>query len=147
MLLWTGIGMKSFLTKNLKDVEILKTDDLIESLQLVRKGAADYMIENPTVIEYYVDGLGYTDIVKKGDTSKDSYLYLGVSKRNPELASIIDKALILIDYEDIKFKGIDSTPELKNEQTRRLTLIVGVLVIVLIFIVFILNRVFNDFDS
>lgn len=139
-----GYWHEEFLTKNLKDVEILKTDDLIESLQLVRKGAADYMIENPTVIEYYVDGLGYTDIVKKGDTSKDSYLYLGVSKRNPELASIIDKALILIDYEDIKFKGIDSTPELKNEQTRRLSLIVGVLVIVLIFIVFILNRVFND---
>lgn len=139
-----GYWHEEFLTKNLKDVEIRKTDDLIESLQLVRRGAADYMIENPTVVEYYVDGLGYTDIVKKGDTSKDSYLYLGVSKRNPELASIIDKALILIDYDDIKFKGIDSTPELKNEQTRRLTLIVGVLLIVLVFIVIILNRVFND---
>ena len=139
-----GYWHEEFLTKNLKDVEILKTDDLIESLQHVRRGAADYMIENPTVIEYYVDGLGYTDIVKKGDTSKDSYLYLGVSKRNPELASIIDKALILIDYDDIKFRGIDSTPELKNEQTRRLTLIVGILLIVLVFIVIILNRVFND---
>ncbi len=138
-----GYWHEEFITKNLKDVKIITTDDLIESLQLIRKGQADYMIENPTVIEYYVDGLGYTEIVKKGDTSKDSYLYLGVSKRNTELASIIDKALLLIDYDDIKFKGIDSTPELKNEQTARLTLIVGILVIVILMIVYVLNKVFS----
>ena len=139
-----GYWHEEFITKNLKDVKIITTKDLIESLQLLRKGDADYMIENPTVIEYYVDGLGYTDIVKKGDTSKDSYLYLGISKRNPELASIVDKALLLIDYDNLKFKGIDSTPELRNEQTARLTLVVGVLIIVLLIIVFILNKVFSE---
>jgi len=139
-----GYWHEEFITKNLKDVEIIITHDLIESLKLVRSGNADYMIENPTVIEYYIDGLGYTDIVKKGDTSKDSYLYLGVSNSNPELASIIDKALTIIKYEDVKFEGIDSAPIVRNEENVTLLLLVGLLILVLFIILMVLRKIFLD---
>lgn len=138
-----GYWHEEFIRKNLKDVEIIITGDLIESLKLVRSRHADYMIENPTVLEYYIDGLGYNEIVKKGDTSKDSYLYLGVSKRNPELAGIIDKAIMIIDYEDVKFKGIDSSPVVRNEQNVQLMLLVAVLIVILIIMLLYLNRVFQ----
>ncbi len=139
-----GYWHEEFITKNLKDVEIIITKDLLESLKIVRNGTADYMIENPTVLEYYIDGLGYTDIVKKGVTSKDSYLYLGVSNTNEELASIIDKALLIIDYEKVKFKGIDSSPVIRNEQNIRLLLLVGLLLITLFVILILLRKIFMD---
>jgi len=119
-----GFWHEEYLKKNLKKVEIVKTKDIMESLRLLRKGNVDYLIENPTVVEYYINGLGYTDLVKRGDTSKDSFVYFGVSKKDPELASIMDKALSLIRFEDMKYEGIQTVPEIHNEQSEKLRVLV-----------------------
>lgn len=126
-----GFWHEEYLQKNLKNPQIVRTNDIVESLRMVRDGEVDYMIENPTVVEFYINGLGYTDLVKRGNTSKDSFVYFGVSRRQPELASIMDKVIPLIRFEDAKYAGIQSVPALRNEANRRLILIVAVLLVAL----------------
>lgn len=135
-----GFWHEEYLKKNLRDIKIIMTKDIRESLKLVRAGSADYLIENPTVAEYYINGLGYTDLVKKGATSKDSFVYLGVTRKNPELASIMDKALVLINYEEMKYKGIQSVPLIGNERNRQLGVVILLLGLLLIGVVALATR-------
>ncbi len=136
-----GFWHEEYLRKNLKNARIVKTADIMESLRLVRNGEAAYLIENPTVVEFYINGLGYTDLVKRGDTSKDSFVYFGVSRHQPELASIMDKVIPLIDFEDAKYAGIQSVPLLHNEANTRLMQLIGVLVVALVGILLLVIRV------
>lgn len=127
-----GFWHDEYLRKNLKMVQIVKTADIKESLRLVRQGTVDYMIENPTVVEFYINGLGYTDLVKRGSTSKDSFVYFGVTRKQPELASIMDKTLTLVRFEDMKYAGLQSVPTLENEQSQWLAKVVLGLVAALV---------------
>ena len=72
-----GFWHEEYLRKNLKHSEMVRSASITESLRLVRQGKADYLIENPTVLEFYIHGLGYSDLVKRGNTSKDSFVYFG----------------------------------------------------------------------
>lgn len=136
-----GFWHEEYLRKNLKKSLIVKTQDIMESLRLLRQGKVDYLIENPTVVEFYINGLGYTDLVKRGTTSKDSFVYFGVNRNQPELASIMDKALTLVKFEDMKYAGIQSVPTLENERSRQLTFIVIGLAVALGVILLITVRV------
>ncbi len=136
-----GFWHEEYLRKNLKTPNIAKTDDIMESLRLLREGKVDYMIENPTVVEYYINGLGYTDLVKRGSTSKDSFVYFGVNRQQPELASIIDKVLPLINFDDMKYLGMQSVPTLRNEESRQLGSVIIGLVFALAIILFVTVRI------
>jgi diguanylate cyclase len=118
-----GFWHEEHLRKNLRDAQIVITSSILESLKLIRAGQVDYTIENPTVVEFYINGLGYTDVVKRGSTSKDSFVYFGVNKQQPELAAIMDKAMSLVSFEEVKYAGIQSVPTLKNAESQRLALI------------------------
>jgi diguanylate cyclase len=120
-----GFWHEEYLRKNLKNPQIITTQDIKESLRLVRSGRAAYMIENPTVVDFYINGLGYADVVKRGNTSKDSFIYFGVTRRQPELASIMDKVIPLIQFDEMKFAGIQSVPSLRNETNTRLAITVA----------------------
>lgn len=136
-----GFWHEEYLRKNLKQVEIIKTVDIKESLQRLLDGEADYLIENPTVVEFYINGLGYAELVKRGNTSKDSFVYFGVNRQQPELAAVIDKALTLIRLDDVKYAGLQSVPKLRNEQSRKLVMIVVGLLVVLALILLVTMRV------
>lgn len=136
-----GFWHEEYLRKNLKNPQIVRTADIMESLRMVRSGEVAYMIENPTVVEFYINGLGYTDVVKRGNTSKDSFVYFGVSRRQPELASIMDKVIPLISFEEAKYAGIQSVPALRNEANRRLILIVVFLLVALLGILMLVIKV------
>lgn len=137
-----GYWHKDYLEKNLSNVTIVETKDLIESLKLIDMGKADYLIENPTVAQYYIDGLGYSEIIDKGKTSQDSFLYYGINKEAVYLPSIINKTLSLIDYEKVKSTSLMEIPAQQNVVTKKLKnmlvfsgitlLILGVIVIRLI---------------
>ena len=99
------------------------------------------MIENPTVVEFYINGLGYTDLVKRGNTSKDSFVYFGVNRDQPELAGIIDKALALVDFEEARYAGIQSVPTLRNEESRKQGFIITGLVLALAAILLVTVRI------
>ena len=130
-----GFWHEEYLRKNLRDARIVKTQDIMESLQKVRKGEADYLIENPTVVEFYINGLGYQDLVKRGNTSSDSFVYFGVSRTQPQLASIMDKVIPLLSFEEMKYRGIQTVPTLTNESTGRLRWLAGLLALALVVIV------------
>ena len=136
-----GFWHEEYLLKNLKNARIVKTADIMESLRLLHDGEADYVIENPTVVEYYINGLGYTDLVKRGSTSKDSFVYFGVNRNQPELASIMDKVLTLIRFDDVKYAGIQSVPTLQNMQSRQLAQIVVGLILLLVVIMFVMAKI------
>lgn len=139
-----GFWHQEFLEKNLRDVEIIYTDNIKESLKLVNKGKVDYLIENPTVAEYYIGGLGYWNIIKKGETSTDSFLYFGVHKDSPYVASILDKALTLINYDLAKQRGLDTVPALVSRSvTYMFMVIVGLLVVIGIGL-FVLIKIVNS---
>lgn len=120
-----GFWHDEYLRKNLKAPQIVKTASIQASLVALRSGKADYMIENPTVVEFYINGLGYTDIIKRGITSKDSFIYFGVSKSQPELASIMDKVIPLLDFETLKFEGMQTVPSLVHADHQHLLLMLA----------------------
>ena len=136
-----GFWHEEYLRKNLKNPKVVKTSDILESLQLLRDGKVAYMIENPTVVEFYINGLGYTDVVKRGNTSKDSFVYFGVGRHQPELASIMDKVIPLIRYEEVKYVAIQGVPSLRNEANMQLLKLVGVLAAALVVIGLVAVRV------
>ena len=136
-----GFWHDEYLRKNLKDARIVKTADILESLNLLRAGKVAYMIENPTVVEFYINGLGYSELAKRGETSKDSFVYFGVNRQQPELASIIDKALTLVRFDDVKYAGIQSVPPLRNAQSRQLIQIVAALAVALVIILFVTVKI------
>lgn len=135
-----GFWHEEYLRKNLKNPRIVKSADIMESLRLLRAGKVDYLIENPTVLEFYINGLGYTDLVKRGSTSKDSFIYFGVNRQQPELASIMDKVIPLIQFEEMKYLGMQTVPTLRNEANRQLTMVLAALALLLLLILIVTVR-------
>lgn len=135
-----GFWHEEFLNKNLRNVNIVETDSIKESLKLVNRGDVDYFIENPTVAEYYISGLGYWNIVKKGETSTDSFLYFGVNIDQPVIASLMDKALLLVDYDMAKQRGLDTVPSLMSRSVYYMIWVILVLLLVISVVVYILIR-------
>ena len=136
-----GYWHKEYLSKNLKSPIIIITKSIEESLFKLEKGVVDYVIENPTVIDFYKESLGYNSIVKKGDTSKDSYFYFGVRKEKEELASIIDKSIALINYGKLKNIGLSRVPNLRNKNNVKLVSLVVLLVLFILILIYILYRI------
>ncbi len=138
-----GFWHEEYLRKNLRQVDIVITKDLRHSLKLLKSGQVDYLIENPTVVEYYVNGLGYTQLVKRGVTSANSFVYLGITKHNPELASIIDKVLPLISFDEMKYRGIQTVPPLRHELSAQLVGMILILILIIFGILLIMRRVLH----
>lgn len=140
-----GFWHEEFLLKNLRNVEIVLTESILDSLDLVNRGKVDYLIENPTVAEYYISGMAYWNLIQRGETSRDSFLYFGIHKSQNELASIIDKTLELVDYDKIKQEGLTTVPSLVSKSVTFLVWIVGGLVIVISIITIVLYKVMQSY--
>lgn len=120
---------------NLQSPNLLIVKDIQEAIKAVVTHRADYFIETPAVADYYISGLGYNDIIKKGETSSDSFLYFGMINSDAPLASIFNKAKVLLNYENSKYLGIQEVPEIDNVANKRLIFMLsgaGVLLVALI---------------
>ena len=128
---------------NLQNPNLVYVSDIKEAIEAVVRGEADYFIETPAVAEYYISGLGYTNIIKKGETSADSYLYFGMLQKHKPLADIFNRTKTFISYENSKHLGVQGLPEIENVANRRLfnvTIAISGVVIVLILISLKLQR-------
>ena len=114
-----GFWHDEYLRKNLTSVDIIETNNIQDALMLVHTGKADYLLENPSVIRFYVENMQLFDIVQKGTISTDSHLYYGVSKNTPELASIIDKVIPLMDIDELFNAGYAEVPRDKSNENKR----------------------------
>lgn len=136
-----GFWHKEYLYANLSDnVKTVGTADITESITLLRNRKVDYLIDNPVIIQYYLEGLGYNDLIKQGDTTADSYMYLAVTKHNTQLASVMDKAVQLISPEEMKAEGLQTAPRIRDLRSSRL---VGVILLLVILIAGILLYVIH----
>ncbi|PKM50867.1 MAG: hypothetical protein CVV02_09110 [Firmicutes bacterium HGW-Firmicutes-7] len=140
-----GFWHEELLEKNLKNVEIIFTKDIKETMSVIKKQEADYFLENPSVAEYYIEGLGYNQIVKKGTTSSDSLLYFGAQKKHNEFVSIFNKSIPLIDYEKAKYEGIQNAPILKNVQNTKLSNLLLYSLAILLIVIVSLVKLFKEF--
>jgi diguanylate cyclase (GGDEF)-like protein len=135
-----GFWHEEYLKKNLDNPNIIITKSIEESMYLVSKGKADYFIENPTVVEFYTDSLGYKNISKKGETSADSLLYIGIPKDEKILLSIINKTMKFINYDTIKASGMENLPDIPNKKMIYLIVALVLLVFLLIFAIFLVIK-------
>lgn len=134
-----GFWHEQFLLRNLTDVEIVRVKDIQSALNALVLRKADYFIETPAVAEYYIVGLGYTNVIKKGETSAESFLYFGAQKQIPEFISLFNKMQSLIRYDESKYIGSQGVPQQTNVANRRLALLLllavfGLLLLVMIVI-------------
>jgi len=140
-----GFWHDEYLRKNLTSVNIIETNNIQESLKLVSEGKADYLIENPSVLRFYVENMQLYDIVQKGITSTDSYLYYGISKNTPELASIIDKVIPLMDIDELFNAGYAEVPhQTSNQNYKRLIFIILGLAALILFTILYAIKLFKD---
>jgi len=143
-----GFWHAEYLKKNLSNVNIIETNNIQESLKLVHEGKAQYLIENPSVLRFYIDDMQLYDIVQKGTTSTDSYLYYGISKNKPELASIIDKVIPLMDIDELFNAGYAEVPHqaINRDYKNLIFIIIGLAVLIIIIILFVI-KLFKDLVS
>lgn len=136
-----GFWQEKYLERNLRSVTIVTVKSIEEALSALESGRADYFIETPAVAEFYIDGLGYNEIIKKGVTSADSFLYFGALKSMAPLISIFNKVNPLISYSESKDVGAQSVPPLRNIANARLfTLLLGT-VVTIVFLTIVITRV------
>jgi diguanylate cyclase (GGDEF)-like protein len=127
-----GYYQKDYLSKNLNKVQWVEVDNIQDALRLVNLNKADYIIENPTVVQYYTDELKFYNISKKGETGSDSLLYIALNKDNAVLQSIINKSMRLLDFDEIKNNALIDVPHISTNTTGRLFLVIVGLVILIV---------------
>lgn len=143
-----GFWHEEYLKKNLTTVNIIETNNIQESLKLVHEGKVDYLIENPSVLRYYIENMQLYDIVQKGTTSTDSYLYYGISKNKPELASIIDKVIPLMDMDELFNAGYAEVPhKIISQDNRNLIFIILGLALLIFLIILFAIKLFKELVS
>ena len=94
--------------------------------------------------EFYISGLGYTDIIKKGATSSDSFLTFGMLPEHAPLAEVFNRARLLISYEDAKYLGVQGLPEVGNVANKRLIAIIFGISLFVFLLLAALLKVFRD---
>ncbi len=142
-----GFYHKEMLEKNLTNYTLIETDSIEETIDFVSRKKVDYFIENPTVVEYYINALGYKDIVRKGATASDSFIYFALNKDKKTLANIINKAFTLMNYDLIREAGINNIPVIQTNKERKLSYFVIFLIIIIIFIILMLERSVRSYIS
>lgn len=138
-----GFWHNEHLIKNLTNVKIIETSSIEESMLMLHKGKVDYLIENPTVVRYYTEELQLYDLVEKGVTSTDSYLYYGITKGKPELASIINKVIPLLDITQLTKMGYDEVPHVANKHylQKLIFAIIGLGTLLLLVIIYVVKLI------
>lgn len=130
-----GYYQIAMLEKNKIDAKLVYCNNIEECIRAVENGKADYLIENMQVVNYYLSEMGVYDIVEKGITSADTRLYFGISLDQPELASILNKLIPLLDIKTDIEKGLETAPRKKNfERYVDMLKIIGGLTVLLAFI-------------
>ena len=94
-----------FIAKELKkkypEINLIYTDNIEKSLLNISTGKADATVGNLAVVGYYLNYSGFQDLqIAAPTTFEDIKLSIGVSKKHPELYSIIKKGLNTITNKD-----------------------------------------------
>ena len=139
-----------FIAKKIKElypkINLIYTENIEQTLLNVSSGKADATVGNLAVIGYYLNYSGFQDLQIAAPTNfKNIELSIGISKKHPELISIINKGLNAISNKDqnqiqqnwmsVKFEhGVDMA------KVWRIAAYSSIIVLIIIGIIFFWNR-------
>ena len=127
-----GYYQIDMLEKNQIGAELVYFGDIKKCILAVHNGKADYLIENAQVVNYYAEELGIYDLAEKGITSADTRLYFGINNQKPQLASILNKTIHILNIENAVKEGLQTVPKKKSyERYLNLFITIGGLILVL----------------
>lgn len=94
-----GYFIQEALTKDYPEIKLSLVSDTLEALKLVATGKADAYIGDAGSANYAIKKNGLLSLRFSGQTEYNSQHSVAVTKENPELMSIINKAMISIPEE------------------------------------------------
>ena len=95
-------AIHDWLTKNYPQVELIEAQDTYTALQMVNEGKVDGTIENLISAHYMIDRYFRSRLKISEQLSEDTaYISFAVGRDQPELYSILDKAIASIPPRDI----------------------------------------------
>jgi ABC-type amino acid transport substrate-binding protein/nitrogen-specific signal transduction histidine kinase len=97
---------QKYLQKNHPQINILLVKNLEEMLLAVSQGKADALISNKSSVQYFIKYNNISNIsegswLKEFDNGKFRHNYFLGQKNSPELMAMFNKAMLLVDKEDI----------------------------------------------
>ena len=134
------------LKKKYPKIKLIYTDNIEEALLNISSGKANATVGNLAVVGYYLNYSGFQDLQIAAPTAFDDIkLSIGVSKKHPELFSIINKGLNAISNKDqneiqqnwmsVKFEhGVDM------KKVWRIAGYSSIIVLIIIGVIFLWNR-------
>ena len=122
-----GWSIQEYLQKNHPQINLLLVNNLEEMLLALSQGRADAVIENRQSIHYFIKYNNILNVkeaawLKEFDNGKFRYNYFLGQNSSPELMAIFNKAMLLIDKEEIRklrekwFGDIQQDVVLSDEQ-------------------------------
>lgn len=143
-----GYWYHTSLKKNLSRSTFIEASTPAECLKLLKKGKADYFIENPIVTEYHISGLGYSGITEKGVATSDSLQYFAINKNKPVLASVLNKSLQLVSHEEEKYNGMIDIPSLVPSRYKNMSIVIiflsSLILLIIIYVLSTLKRLTEE---
>lgn len=86
-------GYASKIRKKYSDIDFVTVENIQDGLISVSTGKVDALLCTLALCSYTIQNLGINDVKITGKTEFDTKLALGVQKNNPELLSILNKAI------------------------------------------------------
>lgn len=129
-----------FLHNNIKDVEIIYTENLEAALVLLKDEYVDAVLGDEPVIKYLLDKMNIRDELKVLDeVIYDEKVVLAVPKGEKELLSILNKGILSVKKKDI-IKSIDNkwygvSMPLRRENNREYIILVALVFMAMIMLI------------
>ena len=95
-----GYFMEEILRRDYPEIRLVETDNAIAGLQLVDDGQADAYVGDGVSLNYFIQVEGLLNLRHSGSTPYNSLHRMAVTRANPELLSLLQKALAAIDRRD-----------------------------------------------
>lgn len=135
-----GDYANEYISKNIPDVEIINTVDVLDSIKALQEGSVDAIVGDEPVVIYFIGDLDIEDDV----SILNPHLYkrdisFGVKKSETELLTILNKGILSLKKKEFlqkiqqKWLGL-SSPILKDKISAKFMLLFLISIIILIII-------------
>jgi len=120
--------LSSRISENYPDIKLVYVNIADEAFQLLETGSVDAYVGNELVVDYHISVHRMSFVKKVGATPFSSSVYMAVHKDHAELASIIEKALLVIGQNNPKILNNWQLPDVQNSNSLRLVAVVVVMI-------------------
>lgn len=140
-----GSFSSDMLTKFYPDIKLIEVKNTAIALSLVDSGRADAYVGNAATASYLIKRMGYRNLFYAGKTEYSSDHSIGITNNNPELTSIVTKALASISPQtrsniSERWFGMQVYPTVQVKVVIMLVFISGLLLLIAAYWIFTLRR-------